>query len=126
MKKIIALFVIMLACGVSANAQQKKNVASATPAVTAQQGNDVNASIRSAAIKDVENLSEFVQLTPEQKTGFKGLFEYKQNLLQKENLSAERKAVLAQAIEAKIKASLTPDQVAKLEDNPKLLQMLVN
>lgn len=122
MKKIIALFVIMLACSFSANAQQKN----ASPAATTQQtAAQINSNAEKAAMKDMQALNEFVQLTDAQSSRLKGLFLEKHKQLAQQ-LSDERKTVLAQAIETKLKAALTPDQIAKLEDNAKLMNMLTH
>jgi len=122
MKKIIALFVIMLACSFSANAQQKK----ATPSATTQQTRaELNAASERAAAKDMQALNEFVQLSDEQSNRLRGLFLEKHKMLA-QPMSDERKAVLADAIETKLKAALTPDQIAKLEDNAKLMNMLTH
>lgn len=133
MKKIIALFVIMLAFGVNANAQQKKAKAApaqATPAKTApeqtkQKSYDVEA-VRKAAAKDLELMSSNLALTEEQKGIYKQLFETKHRQLTDKNLSQERKAVLAQNIETKLKSMLDADQIAKLDSNPELLKALIN
>jgi len=124
MKKIIALFAIMLACGFSANAQQKP----ASPATEAarQKAIEVKAAADKAAIKDVTMMGEFIKLTDAQKNNFKGLFSFKHNQLMAQPLSNERKAVLSEQIEMKIKASLTPDQVTQLNNNPELLKKLTN
>ena len=124
MKKIIALFVIMLACSFSANAQQKNaNTAVATPQQAAAQ---VNSNAEKAAMKDMQALTEFVQLTDAQANQLKGLFLTKHKTLMGQQLSDERKSVLAQSVEAKLKAALTQDQIAKLEDNAKLMNMLTH
>lgn len=123
MKKIIALFVIMLACSFSANAQQKK----ATPATTnsKQAAVEVNSNAEKGALNDMQALTQFVQLTDAQASRLKGLFLEKHKQLAQQ-LSDERKAVLAEAVETKLKAALTPEQVAKLEDNTKLMNMLTH
>lgn len=133
MKKIIALFVIMLAFGVNANAQQKKAKAAPTQATSAkaataqpkQQSYDVEA-VRKAASRDLELMSSSLALTEEQKGIYKQLFETKHRQLTDKNLSAERKAVIAQNIETKIKSMLDADQIAKLDSNPELLKALTN
>lgn len=119
MKRIIALFVIMLAFGLNANAQQRK---AATPA-TNQVNTSKDAAFSEAAIKDVATLSEYVKLTADQKVNLKSLFEYKHRT-KAENLSAERKAIVAETIEARLKASLEPAQVAKIEGNTQLMDIL--
>ena len=121
MKKIIAILVIMLCFGYTANAQQK-----ATKATTTQQQGVDKAAIKAAALKDVTALSEFIDLSEAQKENFKGLFEYKHRLLADKNLSQERKDILAESIEAKIRGNVPQDQVAKLDDNPKLMQILTH
>ena len=123
MKKIIALFVIMLACSFSANAQQKN----ASPAVAQQQtAAELNTAVEKAVMKDMQALTEFVQLTDLQSSQLKGLFREKHKNLLGQPLSNERKAHLADAIEAKLKSYLTPDQLAKVEDNAKLKNMLTH
>ena len=122
MKKIIALFVMMLACGVTANAQQKDAAAPKTPGkeAVAQQ-----AAFEDAAIKDLNALSQLISLTNEQKVNIKSLFVYKHSK-KAENISDERKKVLLNGVEAKLKSSLTKDQLAKLEQSPKLIETLTH
>jgi hypothetical protein len=117
MKKIIALFVLMLGVSFTANAQKNTSAKPATAADSKE------ATIQKAAVADTKALHEFVPLTDAQMQSFKGLFEYKYRTLS-ENLSEERKKVLAETIEMKINATLTPDQVAKLSQNQKLLNQL--
>ena len=129
MKKIIALFVIMLAFGVNANAQQKKTKAAPAATATAtpaKQQYHETPEVQKAAARDIELMSTSINLTEEQKNAYKGLFEMKHRTLSDKNLSTERKTVLASNIEMKIKSMLTPDQIAKLDSNPQLLKTLVN
>ena len=124
MKKIIALFAMMLAFGYTANAQQKKATA---PATTKQQQASVDeAAIKEAAVKDVTALGEFIVLTEDQKSAFKGLFEYKHRVLADKSLSQERKDILAEQIDMKIRATVSADQVGKLDENPKLMNKLTH
>ena len=127
MKKIVYLFSIMLACSLTANAQQKK--AAVKPAKQEVQQtaatNEASRKIAEAASKDVTALSKVISFTGTQKQDFMGLFEYKHRHLA-ENLSDERKKVLSQTIEAKINATLTPDQNAKLAKSPQTMKVLVN
>ena len=127
MKKIIALFIIMLAFGTDAQAQKKKTAATATPAAATQQ-TSLNEEAANAAAKDLKLLSEFIVLTKDQKESFTQLFTYKHRTLleHKDNFSAERRSILAENIESKIKSGVSPDQVAKLEDNPDLMKRLTN
>lgn len=111
---------MMLAFGYTANAQQRK-----ATAPVQQQASVDEAAVKTAAAKDVKALGEFIDLTSDQQTAFKGLFEYKHRLLA-ENLSQERKDILAEQIELKIKATVSPDQVGKLDENPKLMNILTH
>lgn len=124
MKKIIALFVVMLAFGLNANAQ--KRAAAVTPA-PAQKSELVakKAAYSEAAIKDVNTLSGYVKLTAEQKVNLKSVFENKHSMLA-QNLSAERKAVIAQNVEARLKSTLEPEQLSKIEGNAELMKTLTH
>ena len=103
MKKIIALFVFMLAFGLTASAQQKKATQTAAATTT----------VAKVDARDQESMI--------------GLFQYKHRELQKYgDLSADRKAALAQTIEHKIKATLNADQVEKLAKTPALMKKLTN
>jgi len=122
MKRIIALFVVMLAFGFSANAQEKKAVAPAAKQVTANK----DAAYSEAAIKDVATLSEYVKLTADQKVTLKSLFQEKHQTNGNNKLSAERKAILAESIEAKLKSTLEPAQLAKIQGNTQLMNVLTH
>lgn len=118
MKKIIALFAMLLAFGYTANAQQKK---ATTPV---KQVRVDNTALEKAAMDDLTSLSKFIDLSGDQKTALQPLFLLKHR--EKTNdLSQERKDILAQNIEAKLKGSLTPAQVSKLDNNPELMQKLI-
>jgi hypothetical protein len=115
MKKIIALFVFMLAFGLTANAQQKGS----TEATSVEQ------KIKQAAAKDLALMMEVIELDSEDKQSFMGLFERKHNYLM-QNLSEERKTILANETKAKIEATLDADQYAKLTQSPGVMQKLIN
>ncbi|QEE48131.1 hypothetical protein FUA48_00620 [Flavobacterium alkalisoli] len=115
MKKIIALFVIMLAFSVNATAQQK---AASNQAVAQQQEN-----YKVAAQKDLKALKEVVELEGTQEEAFMNLFTNKHQLLAMD-LSQERKDILAQSIESKLTSTLTPEQNKKLATAPGLLKVL--
>lgn len=118
MKKIIALFVLMLGVSFTASAQKAKPAKAATTKADPKE-----AAIEAAANDDTKALNAFVPLSDEQVVSFKGLFAYKhRNLAQ--GLSEEEKKKLAEIIDAKVNATLTPDQVTKLSQNPKLLNQL--
>jgi hypothetical protein len=122
MKKIIALMVVMLGFGFTATAQQRKfTVKSPTTGVQSA----ADPAVTQAAAKDLTALSKTVTLTDVEKQNFKGLFEYKHRELKKA-LTADQKKVLLGSIDAKLRASLTPEQMAKLDANKKLLTQLTN
>lgn len=121
MKKIIAILVIMLGFGFTANAQQK-----ALKAKTTQQESPNKAAIKKAALKDVTALAEFVDLSEEQKKKFTSLFIQKHSTLADKSLSQKRKDVLADYLESKIKEGLSQNQVIKLNKNPKLMEILTH
>lgn len=124
MKRIIALFVVMLAFGLNANAQQKK--ATAAPATATSQANQSKqAAIDQAAIKDVTTLSDYIKLTADQKVKLKSLFAEK-HLHYSQNISDERKAIVADNIEVKLKSVLTPEQLTKVEGNSQLMNVLTH
>ncbi|WP_297332891.1 hypothetical protein [Flavobacterium sp.] len=122
MKKIITLFAIVLAMGYTANAQQKKAVAPV--AATQNQQNNDDATTKAAA--DIAALDELVQLTPAQKAELTRLFVQKHKYLATPNFSQDRKDILADQIDMKIKSTLTPEQLTKLEKNPKLITKLTH
>jgi hypothetical protein len=134
MKKIIALCVLALAFGVNANAQQKKTAAPAKPTTTVPTAKatvapakPVSNEITQKAGADLNELNNLVVLSKAQIEQLKPVFAYKyQTYADVPSLSKDRKDVLAQGIESKIKAALTPDQVAKLETNPGLIQKLTH
>ncbi|KGO85634.1 hypothetical protein Q765_15605 [Flavobacterium rivuli WB 3.3-2 = DSM 21788] len=123
MKKIIAILVVMLGFGFTANAQQKRvSVKSPTTGVQAVAKDPV---VEQAATKDLTALTKVVTLNDVEKQNFKGLFEYKHRELKKA-LTPDQKKVLLNSIDAKLRASLTPDQMAKLDANKKTLTQLTN
>jgi hypothetical protein len=119
MKKIIAVFVLML--GVSFTASAQKAAKPAKAATTTADTKEAN--IKKAAAEDTQALSAFVKLTDPQIVSFNGLFEYKYRKLAENPTEADRKS-LVEIMNAKINATLTPDQVSKLSQNQKLLNQL--
>jgi len=124
MKKIIALLVVMLGFGFTATAQQKKVVVK-SPTATDVRTITPDPVVEQAAAKDLTALSKTITLTDVEKQNFKGLFEYKHRELKK-TLTADQKKVLLNSIDAKLRASLTPEQMAKLDSNKKVLSQLTN
>jgi hypothetical protein len=118
MKKIIALLALMLCATVSVTAQEKKDKSGTEATV---EGAD---SFRNAALKDADALGQVITYKDAKtKQNFVGLFEIKHRELA-QGLNTERKAQLAQTIEAKIKASLSPEDLQKLENKPALMKRL--
>lgn len=112
MKKILLIFTLLCAFTLSANAQEKK------PAAVQK----IDATVE--AKKDAEDLTKLLNLNSTQSTDFYRLFEMKYKMLQ-ENLSEDRKAILSQNIDAKIKASLTADQINTLVAKKDLYNRLI-
>ena len=112
MKKVIFLLSIFLFQTVSINAQDKK-------AVAVQK---IDATVE--AKKDSEELTKLLNLNSTQTADFYRLFEMKYKMLQ-ENLSDDRKMILSQNIDAKIKASLTADQINTLVAKKDLYNRLI-
>ena len=116
---------MMLAFGYTANAQQRKAKAPVQQTNT-DKAAMLEASIKTDGEKDVKALGEFIELTSDQKSALQGLFEYKHRVLADKNLSQERKDILAEQIKMKIEATVSPDQVEKLDNNPRLMNILTH
>lgn len=120
MKKIIALFVIMLGFGFTASAQQKK-----AAKTTATAPVSTRISYAEAAKKDLASVDKVATLTAEQKVSVQGLFEYKHREMAAVASSEERKAIISQTIDAKLRATLTAEQMAKLDAKPEVLKKVI-
>ncbi|MFP9098800.1 hypothetical protein ACLI09_07090 [Flavobacterium sp. RHBU_24] len=118
MKKIVALVVMMLGFGVTASAQTTARPAKAAVAT--------QSSFAESAKKDVAALDKVVALSAQEKQSFQGLFEYKYRELEQVSKSEDRKAIIAQTIEAKVRATLTPEKMAKLEAKPEVLKQITH
>ncbi len=117
MKKIIAVLTLLFAFSVSANAQDKKAV-SKTEITKTELTPDV------LAKKEAEELAKFVGLKSEVIDDYTRLFERKYKLLSHPGLTEEGKSEIKSTIDAKLRASLTPEQMEKLDKNPALLKKL--
>jgi len=115
--------VVMLGLGFTATAQQR--TATVKSKTTGAQSVPADPAVVKAAAEDLTALSKTVTLTDVEKQNFRGLFEYKHRELKK-TLTADQKKVLLGSIDAKLRASLTPEQMAKLDANKKLLTQLTN
>lgn len=109
MKKLIAALTLMLAFSINANAQDKN----ATSAYDLGK-------------KQAAELTEFLGLDKNQNENFARLFEQKITVLNDINLSPERRVEFSRVIEAKIRGTLDPAQMEKLEKNTELLKKLTN
>ena len=129
MKKIIALSAILtLGLGFTASAQQKKTAKQVVKtAQVALPAND--AEVKKAAQQNVNSLNGVVTLTDAEKQMFQGLFETKyrnlQSVAKAGNKAAEKEGV-AQSIEAKLRATLSADKMAKLDAKPAVLKELTH
>ena len=102
MKKLIAVLTLLFAFTINANAQEKLS-------------ND------DAAKMDAVKLSEFLDLKGTQQDDFMRLFQMKHATMNDPAISEDRKKEMARVVEAKLRASLTTDQLQKLDSNPELL-----
>ena len=103
MKKFIAVLTLILAFSVNANAQDQKV------------SNEI------AAKQDAVELAEFLQLKGTQQEDFMRLFQMKYSTLNDPAMSEERKKEMSRVVEAKLRASLTAEQLQKLDANPALV-----
>jgi len=107
MKKIIALFVMLFAFTSSMNAQDK------------------NEMLKKAAEKDVKALTEVVTLSTDVKDALTALFMKKHDALSSENFTEAKKRDVQSIIEAKLRATLTDEQMQLVDRNQKLLNQLI-
>jgi hypothetical protein len=112
MKKIIAALTLLLAFSINAHAQDKSGY--------------VGLNSVEKAKKQTAELTEYLGLDSTMSENFFRLFEQKFTILDDKNVEAERKTELARVIEAKIRATLDGDLMARLEKNPDLLKRLIN
>lgn len=108
MKKIFGSLLLMLAFSLNLNAQEAKKV-----------------NPNEEAKKDAIEMQTLLKLDATKTADLTRLFEMKYDYLN-QNLSDERKVVLKQSIEAKIRASLTDEQMSKLESKSELFKKLIN
>jgi len=120
MKTTIAFLAVLLCFGLTANAQDAK---ADTKTVKQQPYSAVDDGYRIAAINDVVTLAKYVELTSEQKNQLKEVFIQKHRMFAK-SMTNDRKKALSQSLEVKLKSSLEPEQVKKLEGNKELLKTL--
>ncbi len=120
MKKLLFIFTLLFAFSISASAQAKKTATvSATTAVSVKQTPEV------AARKDADDLKSLLALNETRTTDFYNLFKMKYETLTVPDLSAERKSVLKTIMEQKISASVSGEEMTKLQANAALYKRLV-
>ncbi|MEN9337013.1 MAG: hypothetical protein RLZZ500_2000 [Bacteroidota bacterium] len=107
MKKLIAVFALFLATSLSMSAQEKEM------------------SVQELAKKDAVELAKLVGLPDTQTEDFFRLFEMKHEVMTNKNLSTERKTEMSNVIEAKIRGTLSPQQMAVLEANKPVFDRLI-
>jgi hypothetical protein len=107
MKKLIAVLTLFLAFTIGANAQESKAKTS-----------------DAEARQDTAKLNELVGLTQTQQDDFVPLFNMKYKTLSNPDLSNDRKKEMSRIVEMKIRASLTADQLQKLDAKPTVLAEL--
>lgn len=105
MKKFLFIASFLFAFSISANAQDNKGI-------------DL------AAQKDANALTEYLGLNENISDSFYRLFQMKHEVLNDKTLNQERKDEMSRQVGLKIMATLTADQMGKLNQNPELLQSL--
>jgi len=126
MKKIIALVVVALGFSFSAVAQQKKAVAPAGGVHASHTAPAGDADFKKDANKDLAALDKIVTLNDADKKSILGLLTYKYREFKVVGESKERRNVLAQTVEAKLRATLTAEQMAKLEASPAVFKQVTH
>ena len=109
MKKLIAALTLILAFSINANAQDNYSPSS-----------------YDLGKKQAAELTEYLGLDKTQNENFVGLFEQKFSVLENKDLTQERKDEFSRVIEAKIRASLDPNLMDKLEKNRELFEKLIH
>lgn len=107
MKKLFAVLTLLFAFAINANAQQDKKM-----------------NPDDAAKLDAVKLTEYVGLQGTQQDDFIRLFVMKHRVMDDATISDERKKEMSRQVGEKIKASLTSEQIQKLEANPELMAKL--
>lgn len=107
MKKIFFVLTLMFAFSINAAAQEKK------------------ASYQETATKESKELAELIGLNENQTTDMYRLFEMKNQTFEIKDLSIERKEAMSNIIDMKIKASITAEQIKKLEANQEFYNRLI-
>jgi hypothetical protein len=107
MKKLIAVLTLFLAFAFNANAQENKKM-----------------DALNAAKLDAVKMSESLNLTAEQQDQFISLFVMKHQTMNDPAATAEKKKEVTKIMDAKIRATLTAEQIQKLDANPALLATL--
>jgi phosphate/sulfate permease len=109
MKKLLAAVALFFAFSIGASAQEAKGT---------------KMSAEEAAKWDALKMTEVLNISASQQNDFARLFTMKHQVMMDESMSAERKAEMTKIVDAKIRASLTPEQLKKLDSDPKLLAIL--
>ncbi|MBD3583385.1 hypothetical protein [Flavobacterium selenitireducens] len=108
MKKILFIFAMMLAFGVSAQAQEKK------------------ASAASKGRQEAVELADFLKLNSTELENFSKLFQMKHEMLADPSVTAQKKKEVPVIMEKKIEGSLDGNQVEKLRANKVLWEKLTH
>ncbi len=106
MKKLIAACFFFFAFVAGAHAQDYKMAA------------------EESAKLDAIKMAEVLNLPATQQMDFQRLFQMKYEVMNDPQMSAERKKEMTRVVDLKIRASLTAEQIEKLDKNPDLLAKL--
>ena len=125
MKKIIAAFILFVSFSFTANAQEIKSVNSQERKQSTEEVQTKKVDINDLAKKDTHTLFKLLQLDQQMVKDLNRLFLYKHEALSKAKETSEKEQI-STIIEAKLRASLTPEQMQKIASQPNLLHQLTH
>ncbi len=107
MKKIFFILTLILAFSLNANAQEKRT------------------KVQEISKNESTEVATLLGLNETQTADLCRLFEMKNETLSFENISEERKTEMSRIIDLKLRATLTPEQISKVEAKGDLYSRLI-
>jgi len=111
MKKIITLFVLFFAFSINASAQDSQ---------------DKSVPVEVKAKKDLESLMSIVTLDNTMQTAIFNLFIHKHRELESSDMTNSKRIQISSVIDAKLRASLTNDQMITLEKHKDIYAQVIS
>ena len=125
MKKIIAAFILFVSFSFTANAQEIKSVNSQERKQSTEVVETRKVDFNDLAKKDTHTLTKLIQLDEQKIKDLNGLFLYKHEALNKAKETRDKEQI-STIIEAKLRATLSPEQMEKVANQPNLLHQLTH